>query len=90
MSDEAKIVINLKENRATIGVQSPECDPVFTCAEGTMGEIFESAGRLLVDAEAKWKENPRCPKSDLPQPAPVPARAAPTAARPAPKTQQLF
>jgi len=76
MSDEAKIVIVLKENRATVGVSAPGCDPVFDTAEGDLSEIFVRAAGILEGARAQWTASPRYPKSDLPKPAPAPPPAA--------------
>lgn len=80
MSDEAKIVIVLKENRATIGVSAPGCDPVFDTAEGDLSEIFVRAEGTLECARELWNASPRYPKSDMPKPAPAPT-PAPTRAR---------
>ena len=66
MSDEAKIVITLKENWATIGVSAPECDPVFDMAEGDLAEIFAHAAVTLERAREQWNTSRRYPKSDLP------------------------
>lgn len=94
MSDEAKIVIVLKENRATIGVSSPECDPVFDMVEGDLTEIFARAAATLERAREQWTDSPRYPKSDMPAPPPparaAPARAAPTAGTASAPQRELF
>ncbi len=71
-----KIVINLKDNRAHIGIQSPNCDPVFATAEGSMDKIFKAVKLEIEHARAIWKTSPRNPKIDLPHPAPSPVSAA--------------
>lgn len=78
-SDELKVVINLKGNRAMVGVQSPDCDPVFTTVEGDMAAALAKVPALIEVANAKWDATPRYPKADLPEPepSPTPARSQP-------------
>lgn len=82
-----KVVINLKGNRATVGVQSTGCDPVFGTVEGNRDEIVQGALKILGEAEEKWKTTPRQPKSQIPasagttatpRPAPSPTKREPT------------
>jgi hypothetical protein len=35
MSDELKVVISLRDSEAAVGVQAPECDPVFSALMAT-------------------------------------------------------
>jgi sRNA-binding carbon storage regulator CsrA len=35
MSDELKVVISLKGDKASVGIQAPECDPVFFALKAT-------------------------------------------------------
>ncbi|GAJ06068.1 unnamed protein product, partial [marine sediment metagenome] len=86
-SDELKVVIILKGNRAMVGVQSPDCDPIFTTLEGDMTAALSQVPALVESANAKWDANPRNPKADLPEPPPSPttARSQPTQSSAKPK-----
>lgn len=77
-SNELKVVLVLKGNRAMIGVQSPDCDPIFTTLEGDLAAALSHVPALVASASAKWDSNPRNPKADLPEPAPstTPARTS--------------
>lgn len=81
-SNELKVVIILKDNRAMVGVQSPDCDPVFITLEGDMAAALSQVPALIESANAKWDANPRNPKADLPEPPPssTPARSEPAKA----------
>ncbi|MDP2730289.1 MAG: hypothetical protein Q8O55_07395 [Dehalococcoidales bacterium] len=83
-ADELKIVIVIKDNRATIGVQAPDCDPVFETAEGDLSEILAHSHIAVDNARAKWATSKRNPKADLPAPpapAPRPASTSSTSSR---------
>ena len=74
LSDELKIVLVLKGTRAMVGIQSPECDPVFTTLEGDLSAALSQVPALVDSAKAKWATNRRNPKAELPEPpAPPPA-----------------
>jgi len=79
MTGEIKIVINLKGNVATVGLQKPDCDPIFSRVEGDMSQVLDSIPQLVEDAQRSWDSNPRYRKceTDLTPPAP-PAPRAPT------------
>jgi len=81
--DELKVVIVLKGNRAMVGVQSPDCDPVFTTLEGDMAAALSQVPALIESANAKWDANPRNPKAPEPPPSSTPARS-----QPAPETRK--
>ncbi|MBA7632190.1 hypothetical protein ES703_39733 [subsurface metagenome] len=81
--DELKVVILLKGNRAMVGVQSPDCDPVFTTLEGDMAAALSQVPALIESANAKWDANPRNPKAPEPPPSSTPARS-----QPAPETRK--
>ena len=69
---ELKVVIILKANRAMLGVQSPDCDPVYKTMEGDLAAVLQVVPTLVDDARLKWSAAPRYPKADLPKPvAPV-------------------
>jgi len=80
--DELRVVIQVKGNKATIGIQAPDCDPLFFQAEGNLADIMVAATGFVEDAQEKWKTAPRYPKCETPAPAPEPTAAAGTAAAP--------
>lgn len=66
MSEEVKIVITLKETTASIGIQKPDCDPVFSRVEGNLPAALESIPGLVEEAQRSWDSNPRYPKCETP------------------------
>ena len=94
MSDEAKkeelkVVITIKGRNALLGVQSPDCDPVFQTIMATTLEQAVAAAPALVElARIRWATSPRNPRYDRPTPPPpppLPIRPAAPAAAPVPK-----
>ena len=82
---ELKVVIILKADRAMLGVQSPDCDPVYKTMEGNLAAILQVVPVLVADAKQQWAAAPRYPKADLPKPvAPVTTTTA-AVSRPAAK-----
>ena len=76
--DEVKVVIALKGNKGSIGVQSPKCDPVFTTFDGDLGLALERVPELVEEARQKWDTNPTYPKCETPLPSqtqPIPRPA---------------
>ena len=72
MSEDLKIVIALKGTVASVGVQAPDCDPVFSMVEGDLPAVLESVPGVVEEAREKWGSNPRYPKCETklePQPA---------------------
>ncbi|GAI91295.1 unnamed protein product [marine sediment metagenome] len=66
MSEEVKIVITLKGQTASIGVQKPDCDPFFSRVEGDLPAVLESVPGLVEEAQRSWDSNPRYPKCETP------------------------
>ena len=92
---ELKVVIILKANRAMLGVQSPDCDPVYKTMEGDLAAVLQVVPVLVADAKLQWAAAPRYPKADLPKPVapPTPATtpaAGKTAAKAAPAQPKFF
>lgn len=83
-SDELKVVILLKSGRAMVGIQSPDCDPVFSTFEGDLDAALSQVPALVESAKAQWDAHPRYPKANLPEPppSPAPARTATTRSQP--------
>ena len=76
MASEIKVVIVLKDGRGTVGIQSPECDPVFSTVEGDLVTIAAELPALVQLAEVKWSTAPKNPKATIvepPSPPPAPA-----------------
>jgi len=71
-SDELKVVITLKGDRAIVGVQAPDCDPIFTPLEGGLPAALSQIPALVKSANAKWDANPKNPKAKMPEPPPAP------------------
>ncbi len=78
-ASELKVVIIIKANRAMLGVQSPDCDPVYKTMEGDLAAILQVVPMLVAEAKAQWAAAPRYPKADLPKPV-VPATTTTSAA----------
>jgi len=78
MSEEVKVVILLKGERGSIGVQSPDCDPLFVTFEGNLGLALERVPGLVAEARRRWETNPTYPKCETPLPSQAqPAQAVP-------------
>ena len=96
LSDEFKVIIIMKADSLLLGVQSPDCDPVYKTFKGTMADALQQTPALIEEAKQKWATNPRYPKANLPEPPPAPPTraAAPRAPAPPketkPKTQPSF
>jgi len=83
MSDEMKVVVSLKGDKASVGVQAPECDPVFFALEGTLETTLEAVPGFVEEAKTRWensKLNPKCetPLPSQTQPAVTPSRSSAT------------
>ncbi|KKN37268.1 hypothetical protein LCGC14_0765060 [marine sediment metagenome] len=84
-ANELKVVIVMKDGRILMGVQSPDCDPVYKTMDGSLATVLEKLPALVAEAKERWAANPRYPKADLPKPAPSPTPARTPAASSAPK-----
>jgi len=91
-TNEIKVVIIMKDDRAMLGVQSPGCDPVYKTMDGSLTEVLEQVPALVTEAKQQWEANPRYPKADLPEPPPssTPARTPPASKPSKPKEQPSF
>ena len=91
-ANELKIVIVMKDDRAMLGVQSPDCDPVYKTMEGSLAKVLKQVPAIVAEAKQQWEANPRYPKADLPEPAPspTPARTPTTPRSSEPKAQPSF
>ena len=75
-SNELKVVIILKDDRVMLGVQSPDCDPVYTTLKGTLAVALKRVPKLVSEAKQKWSTSPHNPNANLPKPEPTPARTS--------------
>ena len=75
-SNELKVVIILKDDKIMLGVQSPDCDPLYTTLKGTLAAALKRVPKLVNEAKQKWSASPRNPNANLPTPAPTPARTS--------------
>ena len=85
---ELKVVIILKANRAMLGVQSPDCDPVYKTMEGDLAAILQVVPILVAEAKLQWAAAPRYPKADLPKPVPPVTTTTSAASKPSAKPAQ--
>ena len=95
-TSELKVVIILKANKAMLGVQSPDCDPVYKTMEGDLASVLQVVPMLVAEAQLKWAAAPRYPKADLPRPiaspatTPTSASGRPAAGKAAPAQPKFF
>jgi hypothetical protein len=87
-ASELKVVIILKANRAMLGVQSPDCDPVYKTMEGDLAAVMQVVPVLVADAKLQWAAAPRYPKADLPKPVAPATTTTSVVSKPAAKTAQ--
>ncbi len=92
-----KVVIIVKANRIMMGVQSPDCDPVYKTLEGDMAAALGQVPAMVTEATQQWTTAKRYPKAALPEPPPPPPRpgtttaaSSPPATKPAPAQQKFF
>ena len=91
-ANEMKVVIVVRDDKIMLGVQSPDCDPVYTTMTGTLAMALKKVSALVTKAKQKWQANPKYPKADLPAPppTPVPARTPSSSTSSKPKVQPSF
>ena len=85
--DELKVVIILNPGKVMLGVQSTDCDPVYTTFDGTLPTALRRIPKFIEEAKQKWSESPRYPDANLPAPEPASVTAK-TAAAPKEKPKQ--
>jgi hypothetical protein len=92
---ETKIIITHKADKAMIGIQQTNCDPVLFTVAGDMATAITRLPELIFEAGRRWQTNPHYPKAEMPEP-PVPATTTVTsqkshsAAKPAGKQQEAM
>ncbi len=89
---ELKVVIALKDGQASVGVQAPECDPVFFGHKGGLAAVLGAVPGFVNKAKKRWEKtklNPEC-ESPLPsqeKPATPPRATSPSRGKPQPDSQ---
>jgi len=73
-TNEMKVVIVMKGENVLLGVQAPDCDPVYTTMKGDLTKALKKVPKLVTEAKQKWEATPRYPKANLPEPPPAPAQ----------------
>ena len=67
MNEELKIVIQIKGNRALVGIQKKDTDPVLEPLEAvSIEEILAAVPTILAGAKEQWQASPRRPKYEGP------------------------
>jgi hypothetical protein len=92
---ELKVVIIMKGESVMLGVQSTDCDPVYTTMQGDLAAALQRVPALVDEAKKKWTANPLYPKANLPEPPPTPTPVRQTSGKAttpaaAPKKQPTF
>jgi hypothetical protein len=92
VSDELKIVIYYKGDKATVGISKPDCDPILGTIEGDLPDVLDHIPGLVEEAKDTWSTTPRFKKFEgkLPsQDTPAPRTTTTTRqTTPAPKKDQ--
>ena len=86
--EELKVVISLKGEKGTIGIQAPDCDPVFSLFEGGLEQALDRVPGLVSEARERWEQSPRYPRTKHELTPPQPARPVQTQQRD--QQQRLF
>ena len=70
-SEELKVVVSIKDGRATIGVQRPSSDPhIESFDEPGLSRLAGSVAAVLERARARWENEPKYPTHERPAPPP--------------------
>lgn len=79
MEAELKVLVQMKGDRFTVGVQAKDTDPVVeVLTGGTLEEALAAVPEVLARAREKWSTSPKNPAYVGPPPPPAPARTAQT------------
>ncbi|TET13848.1 MAG: hypothetical protein E3J81_07815 [Dehalococcoidia bacterium] len=88
---DLRVVIDLKDGKASVGIQAPECDPLFFAHQGNLAAVLGVVPDFVDVARKRWEKtklNPDC-KSPLPsqEKPPTPPKAPRSGGKPAPTGQ---
>ena len=67
-SNELKIVMIFKDSNVMLGVQSPECDPVYETLKGNLAAALKRVPKLVEEAKTRWETSKLNPKCETPLP----------------------
>ena len=68
-TNDLKVVLSIKGDRATIGVQRPSADPhIETFDEGDLASLAQEVPAVTERARARWEETPKHPAYERPAP----------------------
>ena len=67
-SNELKVVIIVRDDRIMLGVQSPDCDPVYETLKGTLAAALKRVPKLVQEAKTRWETSKLNPKCEIPLP----------------------
>lgn len=76
--DELKVVISLKGDKASVGIQAPECDPVLFSLEGGLRTTLKAVPGFVEEARTRWETSKLNPKCETPLPSQAKPAAAPS------------
>jgi len=86
MEAELKVVIQMKGDRALVGVQGTNTDPVVEVLPATsLNDVLSAVPGILARARERWATSPKNPAYQRPPEPPPPARAAAAATRSTPQ-----
>ena len=68
-SEELKVVVSIKEGRATIGVRQPSSDPhIESFDDYDLPGLTQEVSAVVERARARWEESPKHPAYERPAP----------------------
>ena len=68
-SENLKVVVSIKEGRATIGVQQPSSDPhIESFDDADLSGLTQEVPVVIERARAKWEDEPKHPAHERPAP----------------------
>ena len=68
-AEELKVVVSIKEGRATVGVQQPSSDPhIESFDDSDLSGLALEVAAVAERAKARWEETPKYPAYERPAP----------------------
>ena len=68
-SEDLKVVVSIKDGRATIGVQQPSSDPhIESFDDADLSGLTQEVTAVIERARAKWEDEPKHPAHERPAP----------------------
>ena len=66
-TEDLKIVVSIKDGRATIGVQRPSSDPhIEACHDPDLSRLTQEVLAVIERARARWEDEPKYPTHERP------------------------